>query len=71
MGTELVRRLIEVARDEKLEQIVAVILPENYGMMALARHFQFTVRRTRGSNRDYRSARSFIRSRIERYDTKR
>jgi acetyltransferase len=44
LGTELVRRLIEVARDEKLEQLVAVILPENYGMMALARHFRFTVR---------------------------
>jgi acetyltransferase len=43
LGTELVRRLIEVARDEKLERIVAVILPENYGMMALARHFRFTV----------------------------
>jgi acetyltransferase len=44
LGTELVRRLIEVARDEELEQLVAVILPENYGMMALARHFRFTVR---------------------------
>jgi acetyltransferase len=44
LGTELVRRLIEVARDEKLEQLVAVILPENYGMMALARHFRFAVR---------------------------
>jgi len=44
LGTELVRRLIEVARDEKLERIVAVILPENYGMMALARHFHFTIR---------------------------
>jgi acetyltransferase len=43
LGTELVRRLIEVARDEKLERIIAVILPENYGMMALARHFRFTV----------------------------
>ncbi|MGA9999175.1 MAG: bifunctional acetate--CoA ligase family protein/GNAT family N-acetyltransferase, partial [Candidatus Acidiferrales bacterium] len=44
LGAELVRRLIEVARDEKLERIVAVILPENYGMMALARRFQFSVR---------------------------
>lgn len=44
LGTELVRRLIEVAREEKLERIIAVILPENYGMMALARHFRFTVR---------------------------
>jgi acetyltransferase len=44
LGAELVGRLIEVARDENLERIVAVILPENYGMMALARRFQFTVR---------------------------
>ena len=44
LGTELVRRLIEVAREEKLQRIIAVILPENYGMMALARHFRFTVR---------------------------
>jgi acetyltransferase len=44
LGTELVRRLIEVAREEKLERIIAVILPENYGMMALARRFQFAVR---------------------------
>ena len=44
LGAELVGRLIEVARDEKLERIIAVILPENYGMMALARHFQFTIR---------------------------
>ena len=44
LGAELVGRLIEVARDEKLERIVAVILPENYGMMALAKRFRFTVR---------------------------
>jgi acetyltransferase len=46
LGTELVRRLIEVGRDEKLERIVAMILPENYGMMALAKHFQFTIRQS-------------------------
>jgi acetyltransferase len=44
LGTELVRRLIEVARDRKLKRIIAAILPENYGMMALAKKFQFTVR---------------------------
>jgi acetyltransferase len=44
LGTELVLRLIEVGRDENLERIIAVILPENYGMMALAKHFQFTIR---------------------------
>ncbi|MGH9712188.1 MAG: bifunctional acetate--CoA ligase family protein/GNAT family N-acetyltransferase [Candidatus Acidiferrales bacterium] len=44
LGTELVRHLIEVGRDEKIEHIVANILPENDGMRALARHFQFRTR---------------------------
>ena len=43
LGTELVRRLIEVGRDEKLERIVANILPENEAMKSLARHFNFRV----------------------------
>lgn len=41
LGTELVRRLIEVARDERLERIVAKILTENEAMHALARHLNF------------------------------
>jgi acetyltransferase len=43
LGTELVRRLIEVARNQKLEHIVAEILPENQGMQALANHFGFRI----------------------------
>jgi acetyltransferase len=38
LGTELVRRLIDIGRDEKLERIVAKILPESEGMKALTRH---------------------------------
>jgi acetyltransferase len=41
VGSELVRRLIDVARDEKLKSIEANILPENSGMNALARNFGF------------------------------
>jgi len=41
LGTELVRRLIEVGRDEKLQRIVANILPENAGMNALGRRLNF------------------------------
>jgi acetyltransferase len=41
LGTELVRRLIEFGREEKLERIFANILPENTGMAALGRHFDF------------------------------
>ncbi len=41
LGTEFLRRLIEVARGEKLERIVANILPENLAMRSLAEHFSF------------------------------
>ena len=41
LGTELVRRLIQVGRDENLKEIVANILPENLGMRALADRFDF------------------------------
>jgi acetyltransferase len=44
LGAELVRRLIEIARDEKLLEIVAIILPENLGMRALANRFGFQMR---------------------------
>jgi acetyltransferase len=41
LGTELVRQLIAIGRDEKLERIVARILPENEAMHALARRLNF------------------------------
>jgi acetyltransferase len=41
LGTELVRRLIQIARSEKIQRIVAYILPENAAMLALARRFHF------------------------------
>ena len=44
LGSELLRRLIQVARDEKLDEIVANILPENHSMRALADRFGFAVR---------------------------
>ncbi len=40
LGAELVRCLIQVARDEKLGEMVASILPENLGMRALANRFR-------------------------------
>lgn len=43
LGTELVRRLIEVARGEGVQGIVANILPENLGMRALADCFGFKI----------------------------
>ena len=45
LGSELLGRLIQVGRDEKLERITATILPENMGMRALvARHGFETVK---------------------------
>lgn len=41
LGTELVRRLIEIGRDEKLRRIFANLLPENAGMNALGRRLNF------------------------------
>jgi acetyltransferase len=43
-GTELLRHLIQVARDEKLQEIIANILPENLAMRALANRFGFETR---------------------------
>ncbi len=42
LGRELVARLIQIARVEKIHTIVAHILTENAPMLALARHFHFT-----------------------------
>lgn len=46
LGTELLRRLIEVARDEKLSCIKADILPENYPMQHVCEKLGFKLRRT-------------------------
>ena len=43
LGTELLTRLIEVARSEKLRRVVAYISSENDRMLKLAKHFQFVV----------------------------
>jgi len=45
MGTEIVHRLIEVARREGVRRIVAVILAENTAMLALAKRFHFAIAR--------------------------
>jgi acetyltransferase len=43
LGSELLGRLIQVGRDEKLQRITASILPENMAMRALAASHGFTV----------------------------
>jgi acetyltransferase len=42
LGTELVRRLIEVSRAEKLARVIAIIMPENQSMRSLANRFGFS-----------------------------
>ena len=44
VGTELLRRLIGVARGEGYARMVAHILPENVHMRKLAQHFQFEIK---------------------------
>jgi acetyltransferase len=46
LGGELLRRLIQVGRDEKIREIVANVLPENVGMWTLAKRFGFEIRKT-------------------------
>jgi len=41
LGTELVRRLLQIARSEKIRRVEAHILSENSAMVALAKHFHF------------------------------
>jgi acetyltransferase len=44
LGTELFRRVIQVARDEKLARVDAEILPDNLSMKKIAKHLGFRVR---------------------------
>jgi acetyltransferase len=43
LGTELLRRLIEIGRDEGLDHIVAEILPENKGMQCVCSKLGFSL----------------------------
>ncbi len=41
LGTELSRRLVEIARAEKMERVIAEILPENIHMQRVCRELGF------------------------------
>jgi acetyltransferase len=43
LGTELVRRLVTAARDERLERLVATTMAQNDGMCAVFRRLGFTL----------------------------
>ena len=44
LGTELARRLVEIARVEKCSRVVADLLPENEGMQSVFQHLGFELR---------------------------
>ncbi len=44
LGTELLRRLVQVGREEKLKRITAEILPENLGMQAVSEKLKFKLK---------------------------
>jgi acetyltransferase len=47
LGSELVRRLLDVAREEKLARLVAIILPENRAMQQVFKSLGFQARYSR------------------------
>ena len=48
LGTELLRRLVQVGREEKLKRITAEILPENIGMQAVSEKLKFKLKHSAG-----------------------
>ncbi len=50
LGSELLRRLIQIGRDERLRRIVGYISPENDAMKSIARRLGFTLRRAIGDD---------------------
>lgn len=46
LGTQLLKRLLDVARHEGIERVVAEILPENSGMRRVCEKLGFTMKRT-------------------------
>ena len=53
LGTELLARLLDIGRDEKLERVVAEILPENEGMRRVCSKLGFKFRKVPDSNTIY------------------
>jgi acetyltransferase len=54
LGTELLKRLVQIGKDEKLDRITANMLAENHGMHHVAKNVGFKLRRD-ASNQDYRA----------------
>jgi acetyltransferase len=50
LGTELLKRLIRVAQDEKLDRITATVMADNHAMQHLMKKVGFTVKHAAGDN---------------------
>ena len=48
LGTELLRRLVQIGRDEKLRRITGEILSDNAGMVRSSRNVGFQIHRQTG-----------------------
>jgi acetyltransferase len=48
LGTELLRQLVQIGRDEKIHRITADILPENHSMQRVCEKLGFQIHRTIG-----------------------
>jgi len=53
LGTELLSRLLDIGRDERLEKVVAEILPENEGMRRVCSKLGFSFSKVPDSNTIY------------------
>ena len=56
LGYELLRRIVEIARDEKLSQVSAEMLPDNLAMQVIMKRLGFRVR----ASDDLTSLRAFL-----------
>jgi acetyltransferase len=56
LGNELLRRVVEVARDEKLSRVSAEMLTDNVAMQIIMKHLGFGVR----ASDDMSSVRAFL-----------
>ncbi len=54
LGTELLKRLVQIGKDEKLDRITANILAENHGMQLVSKKVGFKVHRD-AQGEDYRA----------------
>lgn len=54
LGTEMLKRLVQIGRDEKLRRISANILAENHGMQTVSKRVGFSLQRD-ADNHDYKA----------------